>query len=395
VAVPVVRTANSRLTADNTRQGNEETVNTYKVAVTAVLLAVGLACQKAPSQSQQAGAAAKPSATPPQQAASTPSPQATAAGATTQSAQPAQPAPPTFKPVPPQLPAVVARVNGEAISGTELEQAVRALESQVGQPVPIERRDQVYRQMIDQLIAFRLLAQASAARGLVVTNGEIDARLTQIRQQFPNEQAFLAALGQQKMTLDKLRAQTRSQMLVARMIDMEIAPKVAVAEKDISAFYEQNKGKFNEPEAVHLSHILIRLPSNPDVGARAKARAQAVDLLKQLKAGGDFATLARQFSQDQGSAPNGGDLGFVVRGQTMPAFETVAFTLKPGELSGVVETQVGYHIIKGLEHRPARQVPLAEATPRISQYLTEQQRQQKTTVFIEGLKTKAKVEILI
>jgi peptidyl-prolyl cis-trans isomerase C len=368
-------------------------VNRYKVAAAAVLLAAGLACQKAPSQSQQAGA--KPPAAAQPRAASSSSPQAPGAGVPAQSVQPAPPAQPTFKAVPPQLPAVVARVNGEAISGDELEQAVRALESQVGQPVPIERRDQVYRQMMDQLIGYRLLAQASSARGLTVTDGEVDARLGQIRQQFPNEQAFLAALGQQKMTVDKLRAQTRLQMQVARMIDTEIAPKVSVADKDIGAFYEQNKDKFNEPEAVHVSHILIRLPSAPDAGARAKARAQAADLLKQLKGGADFAVLARQFSQDQGSAANGGDLGFVPKGQTPPAFEKVAFALKPGQLSGVVETQFGYHIVKCMEHRPARQVPLAEASPRISQFLTEQQRQQKTAALVEGLKAKAKVEVLI
>ena len=369
-------------------------MNTHKVAAAAILLAAGLACQKAAGPSQQSGAAAGPSTTSPQRAAS-PQPPPPAAGASAQQAQPAQPAQPTFKPVPPQLPPVVARVNGEAISGTELEQAVRALEGQVGQPVPIERRDQVYRQMMDQLIAYHLLAQASAARGLMVSDGEVDARLREIRQQFPSEQAFLAALSQQKMTVDKLRAQTRSQMLVGKMIDTEIAPKVTVAEKDIAAFYEQNKDKFNQPEAAHLSHILIRLPSNPAVDARAKARAQAGDILKQLKGGADFSALARQYSQDQGSAANGGDLGFVVRGQRAPAFETVAFALKPGELSGVVETQFGYHIIKCLERRPARQVPLAEASPRISQYLTEQQRQQRTAAFIEQLKAKARVEILI
>jgi peptidyl-prolyl cis-trans isomerase C len=363
-------------------------VNIHKAAA-AVLLAVSLACQKAPNQSQQPGAAAKPSTTPTGQAASTAAPGAT------QTAQPPQPVQPTFKPVPPQLPAVVARVNGDAISGVELEQAVRNLEGQVGQPVPIERRDQVYRQMMDQLIAYRLLAQASAARHLAVADSEVDARLTQIRQQFSNEQAFLAALAQQKVTVDKLKEQTRSQMLVNKIIEAEIAPRIAVADKDISAFYDQNKDKFSEPEAAHVSHILIRFPEKADATARKKVQAQAADLLKQLKGGADFAKLARQFSQDQGSAPGGGDLGFVARGQTVPAFEAAAFALKPGQLSGLVETQFGYHVIKGAERRPARQVPLAEASPRISQYLTDQQRQHRTTAFIEELKAKAKVEILI
>ena len=118
-------------------------------------------------------------------------------------------------------------------------------------------------------------------------------------------------------------------------------------------------------------------------------------VLAKLKKGGDFAALAKQYSQDPGSAANGGDLGFVPKGQTAPAFEQAAFTLKPGQLSGVVESPFGFHIIKMIEHRDARTVPLQEVKPQVEQFLKNQKTQEKTAAYVEKLKTKAKVQILI
>src|SRR4029077_12192443 len=99
-----------------------------------------------------------------------------------------------------------------------------------------------------------------------------------------------------------------------------------------------------------------------DEAAKKKARADAEAVLKQVKGGGDFAALAKQYSQDPGSAANGGDLNFFPKGQMVPAFETAAFALKPGETSGLVETPFGFHIIKLAERRPARTVPLQEVS---------------------------------
>ena len=111
--------------------------------------------------------------------------------------------------------------------------------------------------------------------------------------------------------------------------------------------------------------------------------------------GEDFAALARQHSQDQGSAVNGGDLGFVVRGQTVPAFEEAAFGLKAGQVSQVVETTFGFHVLKVGEHRAARTVPLDEVKGEVTEFLKQQQMEQKTGAFVEQLKTKGKVEVLI
>jgi peptidyl-prolyl cis-trans isomerase C len=340
--------------------------------------AVAAACQKTPA----------PPAAPPGQ------PAPAAPGAPT--AAPAGPAAPAaVKPVPAQLPEVMARVNGDAIPRSEFERAVANLEAQAGGPVPPDRRDAVYRQVLDQLVAFRLLTQESAARKVPVPDAEVEGRLSQIRGQFADEQAFSAGLAQRGMTPDKLREDIRRQLAAMKLVETAVMPTVSVGDAEIQAFYERNPEKFQQPEAVHAAHILIRAPEG-DAAARQKARAEAQDVLASVrKKGADFAALARQHSQDQGSAVKGGDLGFVARGQTVPAFEQAAFALAPGALSGVVESPFGFHVIKALEHRPARTLPLAEVKDRVGEFLKQQQVQQKTSALVGQLKAKGKVEILI
>jgi peptidyl-prolyl cis-trans isomerase C len=280
------------------------------------------------------------------------------------------------------------------VSKAEFENAIRTLEARAGQGVPFEKRNEVYRQVLDQLVGFKLLVQETKARKMTVPDAELEGQIGQMRQRFPSEEAFSKALADQKITLDKLKQDMRSQMLVSKIIETEVAPTVSVTDKDIQAFYEQNKQRFNEPEGVRASHILIRFPQNADAAAKKQARTQAEAVLGKLKAGGDFAALAKEFSQDS-SAANGGDLGLFAREQMDPAFAKVAFSLKPGQTSGLVETQFGYHIIKAAEHRAARVVPLAEASNDIRQFLTQQQQQQKAEAFVNALKAKAKIEILI
>ena len=348
-----------------------------KVLPLLALLAVS-ACSKndssAAAQTGQAAAAAQP---------------ATAG----QSAMPAAEAP--AKPVPAQLPDVVARVNGEAIAKTEFESAIKNVEGRAGGPVPAEQRDRVYRGVLDQLISYRLLMQETKSRKIDVPDTEVDARIAQIRQQFPSEDEFKKQLAQRSMTIEALREDAKSDMRVAKMLEAEVNAKVAVQPGDVNSFYQQNPDKFQQPERVRASHILIRTEENADAKAKETAKAKAVDLLKQVKAGKDFAELAKQHSQDPGSAVQGGDLGFFQQGQMVGAFERAAFALKPGEVSDIVETPFGFHIIKMADKQAARTVPIDEVKPQIEQFLQNQQRQQKTQAFIESLKSKGKVEILI
>lgn len=342
-----------------------------------VLLVVGVACQKSPAPQ------APPASTGP-------------APATQAAAQPqGQAAAPQVKPVPEQLPATIARVNGEAIGKDEFERALKNLEARAGQPVPAEKRAEVYRGLLDQMIAYKLLLQESKTLKVSIPDSDIDGRIKQIQGQFPTEQAFAKALSDQHVTVQQLKDDQRQQMIVARVIDAEVNSKVAVTPKDVDDFYAKNPDKFKEPESVHAAHILILTPQGANAAAKARAKAAAGAILKQVRGGGDFAKLAREKSQDPGSAPNGGDLNFFAKGQMVPQFEEAAFQLKPGEVSPVVESPFGFHIIKMLERRPARTVPLEEARPQVTEFLKQQQASQKTVAFIDQLKAKSRIEIYI
>jgi peptidyl-prolyl cis-trans isomerase C len=341
-----------------------------------VLVLALSACSKTPA-SQNTKASSAPAASP--------------VAATAQT--PAQPE--TIKPVPPQLPDVLARVNGEAITKTDFEQAIKNAEQRAGSPVPPDQRDRVYREMLDQMIGFKLLVQETKARKVAIPDADVESRILTIKQQFPTEDAFKQALAQQHVTVDQIKSDTRQDLAISKLIDDEIKSKVSPKAEDVQAFYQQNPQNFKEGEKVHASHILITAPKDADAATKAKARAKAEQILKDVKAGKDFAALAKQNSQDPGSAANGGDLGFFQQGQMVGPFNDAAFSLKAGAVSDIVETEFGYHIIKVLEKQPGRTVPLDEAKPKIEQYLEGQNREKQTNLFVNGLRTKSKVEVFI
>lgn len=352
-------------------------MNTRFVAITLALMVAVTGCKK------QDTAATTPS---------TPANQPAAAGASPSS--PAGAGAPTVKPVPAQLPDVVAKVNGESVQRSELEMAIQTLESRAQSSVPPDQRDTVFRQVIDRIVGFHLLVQEAKTRKAVAPPWQVDAQVDQLKKQFPSEEAFNKMLQTRGITFDRLRQETADTVAVNQMLQQEIDPQIKVADPDMKAFFGQNKTRFHQDDSVHASHILIRADQNADATVKAKARATADDVLKKLKGGAKFPDLAKQFSQDPGSAPNGGDLGFFPRGQMVPAFEQVAFGLKVGQTSGVVETPYGYHIIRVSEAKPGRDMGYDEVKEQVREYLVQQQRDQKSQAFVDRLKAKSKIEIL-
>jgi peptidyl-prolyl cis-trans isomerase C len=351
-----------------------------KTVLCSLLLLVASAGCRKPAPSATVAAAAAPAAAP-----------ATAL-ASPQGAPPPAPAPPA--PVPAVLPDPVASVNGDAIGKAEFESAIHSVEARAGRPVPSEQRDEVYRGVLQDLVTYRLLKQEAAQRQIAVSDADIDARLAEFKKQFGTQAAFEQALKAQHTTLGKLRDDARTDMVVNQLLEREVGAKIQVKPTEVSAFYEKNPDKFQQPEAVRASHILIIVPPDSDAKAKAALKARAEEALAAAKAGQDFAALAKKYSQD-GTAAHGGDLGFFPRGQMVPAFDKAAYALQPGEVSDLVETQFGFHIIKVTERRPARTVPFSEVAGQIQQFLEQQAQQEKTKAFVSALRAKSKVEIFI
>jgi peptidyl-prolyl cis-trans isomerase C len=325
----------------------------------------------------------------PTDAKSTDKPAATASaapGAEKPEAKPPEP----VKPVPEVIPTVVARVNGQDVSKADFDRMLRQMEMQAGQPVPAARRDEVYRAVLDQLVTYTALVHEAKARKVEVTAAEAkqvsDAKIAELRQQIPDPKAFNKALAERNMTLDRLRADIRNDIAINKMMQAAIADTPAVSDADVREFYDKNPNEF---AGLRASHILIR-PAGFDEDSKKKARAQAEEVMKQAKAGADFAELARKHSAD-GSAQQGGDLGFFTKSSMVPEFSDAAFALKPGEISSVVETQFGFHVIKSVERKD---VPFDEASGKIRQFLTAKRRDERQQAFVADVKSRCKIEVL-
>jgi peptidyl-prolyl cis-trans isomerase C len=354
------------------------TVKNLFATMTAVLLAGTVGCRKAPA------ASAASTSTPAAAGVAQPAP-GQAAG------QAATPQPP--KPMPAQLPDVLARVNGEDVKKTDFDLFIKNLELAQG-PIPTERRDEVLRGVLDRIITFTVLEQEAKTRKISVTDAEVDSRIGQMKQPYPNEETFQKALAARNMTIDRLRNDTRNGMIVDKLLEGEVGNVAGASDNEAKEFYAKNPDKFKQGESVRASHILVKVDEKADPATKKKARAKIDSVLKRAKAGEDFAALAKANSDD-GSAQQGGDLNYFGRGQMVPAFEQAAFGLKPGELSDVVTTQFGYHIIKVTDHKAPGTVPLEQVSDRVKQFLTEQKKQQKADEFIAALKQKSKIEVLV
>jgi peptidyl-prolyl cis-trans isomerase C len=276
-----------------------------------------------------------------------------------------------------------ASVNGVLIPNAFLEREVRRFEEQAlsqGQMVDESQREQLNRQALDTLIDIELLYQESQRRGFEITEERIEEQVDSLRTQFGDGEGYAAALEQIGISDEELRSEFRRQLAIQEMIDTDITPATTVSEQESTEFYGNNPAFFFSPEQVRASHILILV--SPDAGEeeKAEARSRVAEIRERIAGGEDFSELAGQFSED-GSSANGGDLGFFQREQMVKPFADAAFSLEIGELSDVVTTQYGFHLIRVTDRREESVVPFEQVQSRIFQYL----QREKVMVAIEEL----------
>lgn len=289
---------------------------------------------------------------------------------------------------------VMAKVNGVPIYADEVQRAKKVMLS--GQPnmqIPADRQKDLDNQAVTQLISAELLYQAGQKLEVKDLDKMVNEKISQSRSRFAKQEDFEKAIKALDMSESDLREYTRRDFIISNYIQQKIASTVSVTEDESRKFYEQNLDKFKQPESVRASHILIGLDQKASDNDKKKANSKALELRKKLAEGADFATLAKENSTCP-SSQKGGDLGYFGKGQMVPSFEQAAFALKPGEISDVVETQFGYHIIKVLDSKKASTVDFKEVKNRIEDYLKNQKISAGVAKYIEDARKAAKVEIL-
>ncbi len=248
---------------------------------------------------------------------------------------------------------IVAVVDKQIILKSELDAQLQlyAMQNKLDLSRP-GLRDTLQNQLLDRMIEDKvLLVEAERDTLISVTNKEVETALSsqidKIKAQFASENAFLEQLRTEGLTLKELRTQyrdeVRNQLLKEKFIQMKLE-KVHISSGEVKEFYEANRDSLPEkPAGVRLAHILIS--ATPSQASRDSLYRYAELIHQKAVAGDDFAVLAKNYSQDP-SAGDGGDLGWFGRGTMVPEFEEAAFALQPGQISDVIQTQFGFHIIK-------------------------------------------------
>ncbi len=380
------------------------------LSLSLVFLVTGLlGCSHGSQGEQAAGAKAAPAAAPaagstqPPAAGTSPAP-APAAGGTAAKPAPGTAATPVGtpsaapaeqQPLPPEkIPAVVAKVNGNPIAKAELMKMADQIHAQLAPNQP--QTADFYRRVLDQLVSNQLLLAEAKASGITATDEEVNKQVSELKSRFPSPEKYQEELKKEGLTEADLAKQAREAFVLQKLVETKVVNDVKVSDQQVKAFYDQNPDKLKRPERVHVRHILVKIDAKATDEDKKRAKAKAEDILAKLKAGGDFAKLAEENSDDPGSKQRGGDLSWVSRGQTVPPFETAAFGLKkPNDLSPVVESQFGYHVIQLVEHQDAGVVPYDEVKDKIAGFLKQQQQREKFLDHVKTLREKAKVEIFI
>jgi peptidyl-prolyl cis-trans isomerase C len=295
---------------------------------------------------------------------------------------------------PESLPPVVARVGGEHVTREQLLERAESIGAQLAQAGETLQGQDLYREVLRQIVGGRLLFEASKDAGYLPSTAEVAAEIEEIEARFGSAGALDAQLGARGGSRAGLAEDIRHNLAVQRYVENEIASGAQVSEEEIRAFYQENGERLARPEQVRVRHILLGA-SEGSGEERQRARERADQLRSQLEAGGDFAMLAQQHSDDPGSASQGGELPWIARGQTVPPFEEAAFALQPRALSAVVESAFGFHLIELLERRAAAVPPLEEVRAAIRQQLVGQRIRTLLDQRVDDLMRQAGAEILI
>ncbi len=286
---------------------------------------------------------------------------------------------------------VVAKVGDTEITEMEVQRMMKILLPMnfYHRSLTEDKLKEIREKAIQNLIYRELLYYEAKKKGLKVSKKEIDDLIDQLIKQYKSKENLEKLLKQTGLTINDFKKELEKRLLVDKLIKKYAT--VNLTEKDLKEYYEKNKDKFKEPSSLKVRYIYIKVdPSDPK--GRIKAREKAEKAYKEINEGKDFGDVAYRYSEDL-SRIKGGDIGYVHKGRFPKQIEDEIYKLEVGQVSKIIETDTGLHIIKVEAKRPPRLVPYEEIKDKLKKELTQSMQEKKFNQLIEDAKKSLKVEI--
>ncbi len=280
---------------------------------------------------------------------------------------------------------LIAVVDGEPYTLTNLGSYAK---SKMGREFPTGDLNKINpsdREVLEQFITDKLLESEIREAGIKVSDEDVEQYIAQIKAKNQlTDEDLKTALAREGQTLASYRASVKSELEKSEIINRQVRAKVSITNEDIERYYKANIKKYRADDRARIRHILLALPENPSADAVQAAQAKAAELYKRIRAGEDFAKLAREFSDGAGNA-DGGDIGWVKRGTLISGIEEVAFEkLAVGQVSEPFRTSMGIHIVKLEARETGSPLPLSTVAPQIKEELYQKALDER---FAKWLKT--------
>ena len=297
----------------------------------------------------------------------------------------------------------VASVNGVKIRQSEVDTYLDFLKNQTPDATLPENEEElkaIETVIVNSLIDTRLLEEYADKNGIGVSKEEVSEQFEKIVNSYPSQDDFEKDLKEKEISAKFLKSEIESQILISKVFS-EVTKDVSINSEQIEEYYDENKDTlFKVPEKVKISHILVVFSSvEEDSEAGEKSREEALDKIKYIKAkleeGEEFEDLAKKYSDDKISSANGGDLGYVSRGQLIEELERIAFLMDIGEVSEIIETSYGFHLIKVTDRQEEFIRDFEEVKDTIKSYLENVSKKEKWESFINSLRENADIKYYI
>lgn len=292
---------------------------------------------------------------------------------------------------------IAVLVNDEPITTYDIANEQEVLKSGSGDTASMDTpaaKEQLLQAALDSLINKKLIEQKVKELDIKVSDEEVNQAIEDVKKTNNiTEERLRAALAARGISFDEYKVQLKNQLERLRLISLEVRSKIQVTEKEIQDYYNAHAANYQVDEAFHARQIFFSIPAGASESQQKKIQEKAEKVLREVKSGADFAELAKKYSDDP-SGKEGGDLGFLKKGELLPAFEKALTTMKAGEVSGLVRTPAGIHIIKLVEFREGKTQSFDSVKREVEDQLYKQKSEERFSQWLEGLHKNAAIEMV-